>query len=110
MGKWVHRIIEKDIKAGTGICSKCGPVNLKRRGRCENAVRAYKLKEKYGLSEDEVISFGLCEICKEKTALQVDHCHKTQKIRGFICGPCNRGLAGFRDNKKNLKAAIAYLG
>lgn len=55
-----------------------------------------------------------CKICKTDSsaltrALAVDHCHKTGKIRGLLCGNCNRGLGRFKDSIDNLKSAIKYL-
>ena len=55
-----------------------------------------------------------CIICdktsvQNKKALAVDHCHKTGKLRGLLCTPCNLGLGMFRDDTRLLKNAINYL-
>jgi hypothetical protein len=64
---------------------------------------------------------GLCAICKEperakhrtnETRIRmmcIDHCHITGKVRGLLCGDCNRGLGMFRDNPKYLSSASDYL-
>lgn len=54
---------------------------------------------------------GECELCDAQcgTGLHVDHDHATGKIRGLLCGPCNKGLGQFRDNIKALKNAVNYL-
>ena len=79
-------------------------------------VKDYYL-EKYG------ITFGAytlmlikqhykCKICKTlegKKHLAVDHDHKTGKVRGLLCGPCNRALGSFKDDVDILKKAIIYL-
>lgn len=39
----------------------------------------------------------------------LDHCHRTGVIRGWLCGPCNRGLGAFSDNPEFLRAAADYL-
>jgi len=52
-----------------------------------------------------------CKICQRipTSALHVDHCHKTNKIRGLLCGACNVGLGHFQDAPERLAAAIEYL-
>lgn len=87
--------------------------------------RARNLKKNYGLSLEEYDAIltaqgGACAICGTQRnenhhtgrlmPLTVDHCHKTGKVRGLLCGACNRGLGDFRDNPDNLRKAIDYLG
>lgn len=63
---------------------------------------------------------GACAICKKPETqihkrsgqvreLSVDHCHKSDKIRGLLCGHCNNGLGTFKDSIERLESAIAYL-
>lgn len=55
---------------------------------------------------------GVCAICGKppgKRMLAVDHCHKTEKIRGLLCTSCNLSLGGFKDSVSNLASAIKYL-
>lgn len=65
---------------------------------------------------------GLCKICnqpetyktdnnkhKKIKRLSIDHCHKTNKIRGLLCQNCNTSLGGFKDSIDILQAAINYL-
>jgi hypothetical protein len=62
----------------------------------------------------------VCAICKKKSlklsnnsktfkSLSVDHCHKTNKVRGLLCDHCNQGIGHFFDNIDLLQAAIDYL-
>jgi len=84
-----------------------------------------KLKKNYGISlaeyEDMFSSQnGKCAICfQNETAidprtnlifnLAVDHCHKTNKIRGLLCANCNRALGLFKDNLVTIMSAYHYL-
>lgn len=54
---------------------------------------------------------GICAICEEKEDinLAVDHCHKTNQIRGLLCSECNRGLGKLGDTIEGLQKAINYL-
>jgi len=76
-----------------------------------------RLKKKFGISLDEYNQLykkqnGLCAICgnpENGKKLSIDHCHKTDKIRGLLCQCCNWGLGSFKDNPKLLNKAIEYL-
>lgn len=52
-----------------------------------------------------------CVICEDTFSAEphVDHCHKSGKVRGLLCGRCNRALGGFRDSPKILERAREYL-
>jgi hypothetical protein len=78
------------------------------------------LEANYRMSEIEFNSMlksqeYKCAICKldkpdgKHLSFNVDHCHKTKKVRGILCSSCNRGLGYFKDNVELLKAAINYL-
>ena len=54
-------------------------------------------------SEEEMVGGDL------RSVWHLDHCHKTDKIRSWICSHCNRGLGGFDDDIDRLKKAIDYL-
>lgn len=73
------------------------------------------VKRKYGITSKDIDrmlieQLGLCLICENPTKkFHVDHCHKTGKVRGLLCGGCNIGLGSFRDDVPRLKRAAAYL-
>lgn len=57
---------------------------------------------------------GKCLICGKhqsefKRRFNVDHDHKTGKIRGLLCFKCNTGIGRFNDNILLLESAIKYL-
>lgn len=81
------------------------------------------LRNAFGISLAEygqmlVAQGGKCAICdQEETAtrsgsvkaLQVDHDHKTGKVRGLLCSDCNTGIGKMKENREALIAAIKYL-
>lgn len=79
----------------------------------------YALKEKYGISLEDYNSMlnvqnECCKICKRHKSLftrslNVDHCHKTGKVRGLLCKDCNLLLGKVRDDVSVLLEAIKYL-
>lgn len=82
--------------------------------------RNQMLKANYGLTLDEVEEIiyrqgNCCAICREPIYMEyarsfhVDHDHKTRRVRGILCGPCNRGLGCFKDSISSLERAITYL-
>lgn len=94
------------------MCETC------RKGTRRDASRNSRLQSTYGLSSAEYhLLFesqdGRCAICKEtrRTNLAVDHCHKTEAIRGLLCQRCNGQLLarGARDRPEVLRAAADYL-
>lgn len=123
MGRWIHKIIEKDIGKMKGICANCGNVKLilyqKKYHMCENSSTVVKVSEprrKLGVTSKQSREFdiqikkqGVCKICSKRKKLLLDHNHKTRVIRGFICLKCNLGLGYFNDDVEILKSAIEYL-
>src|SRR5580765_3052905 len=54
---------------------------------------------------------GRCALCRRKpknNRLAVDHCHRTDRVRGLLCISCNR-VVGFMDDPKWLARALRYL-
>lgn len=88
------------------------------------SARDSHLRGAYGVTSHEYDSMldrqsGVCAICHQpETArhksgviksLAVDHCHKTNRVRGLLCEECNHGLGRFRDSVERLQSAIKYL-
>lgn len=61
------------------------------------------------LLKDIIETINECVICGTKESLVVDHCHKTNVVRGMLCSHCNRGLGHFRDDPELLEFARIYL-
>lgn len=117
---------------GLAECSSCRAVKIRlldfhsKKAQCVECLtssesrslgpNAYRAKI-YGISVETYQKMwfdqeGRCAICKEPETTQIlsiDHCHKTNKVRGLLCQRCNLGLGNFRDGQENLRAAITYL-
>lgn len=115
---WTEYYPRKDrsggITAGCKECLKVSRDKYKDRAKEVRRWRDFKITPKeYNTMflEQE----GKCCICgKEEHEMQqnslcVDHCHKTDKVRGLLCHSCNVGLGRFKDNIEYLKNAINYL-
>ena len=85
--------------------------------RTDNRKQVLK---RYGLTPESYDALlekqgSACAICGSEEAdsrgfrLHVDHDHKTKKVRGLLCGPCNHGLGKFKDSTTLLALAIEYL-
>lgn len=97
--------------------------------RCATHHRMFKEQQKasahaarviatYGLVEGEYFELykfqgGCCAICRKATGatrrLSVDHDHKTDKVRGLLCRPCNNMLGHGRDDPYFFQRAMEYL-
>jgi hypothetical protein len=114
-------------KMGKGpYCKSCAKLRSKLwKANNKDKVKIHKrrgrLKKVHNLSmEDYIILLnnqnGCCAICGNKESkhsispqLYVDHCHKTNVIRGLLCHSCNVGIGLFKDNISILESAIKYL-
>ena len=74
-------------------------------------------RRQYGLTEEEYKTMilsqnNLCAICSNPSkhkALNIDHNHKTGKVRGLLCHNCNLAIGLFKEDIDYLTNAIKYL-
>jgi hypothetical protein len=77
----------------------------------------YNLRRLYGITVEEYEDLrraqgDKCAVCGDaflSDTPHVDHCHRTGRVRGLLCGPCNRALGIMKDSINLLKSAIRYL-
>ena len=76
------------------------------------------LRREYGITLDYFESMlskqnGGCAICGGtgwgKGGPNVDHDHKTGKVRGLLCACCNMSIGGLGDDPKIVRRAAEYL-
>jgi|SRR2546422_8904022 len=87
---------------------------LAQRKSNKRGIKASEVKFKYGLTLEHVEAVskeqnGLCAICREKEATDIDHDHFTGVFRGLLCGNCNTGIGLLKERKDILENAITYL-
>ena len=85
----------------------------------KDKIRAASYRYRYGFTPEEYQKMSKkqknkCGICKldqddHKRRFAVDHCHKTNTVRGLLCEKCNRGIGFFDDDISKMKFAIRYL-
>ncbi len=87
----------------------------------ERSARRSHLKMKYGITVEEFDRLfdsqgRKCAICGEENLKDargfrphVDHCHQTGKVRGILCGRCNKGIGALQDDSRIIRRALDYL-
>ena len=95
-----------DRRNVTGSYSVCKDCRSKYRRLINISEKEYKK-----ILESQNNQCAICGTNAEefKTALNVDHDYKTNKIRGLLCTNCNMGLGHFKDSLSNLNQALEYL-
>lgn len=94
----------------SGDCVECE----RSRPHSQNRLaRGYGLKDWNEVLEIKKTQKNLCRICNnpfgDSKNTHIDHCHKTNKVRGLLCRRCNHGLGFFSDNPEHLRAAALYI-
>lgn len=75
------------------------------------------LKREYGITIEQYLNLieiqnNSCALCYRKPgkiALHVDHCHKTNKVRGLLCHQCNWYLGTIDADPTIINRIIEYL-
>lgn len=79
--------------------------------------RRTKQVKAYGVSRAQMDRMlaeqrGLCALCgapPKRKQLALDHCHRTGKVRAFLCHPCNGALGLLKDDPSLCDRAATYL-
>ncbi len=115
-----HELDVVGRKKNNGACRACNSMhqsNYRADPYTKEQRAGYNLKFCYGITlEDKkgMLEFqrGLCAICSvtiNMVSANVDHDHVSNKVRGLLCGSCNRGLGLLKDSADILVKATQYL-
>lgn len=114
----------KRARCITGKHSRCKTCECIRAKSTKNINNDRRRQRRFGLQIGKYDALldkqnNMCAICNKPEilqcsdgtiqALQADHDHKTNKIRGLLCSRCNRGLGHFKDDPNLIKTALDYL-
>lgn len=116
---------EKAEPDNTIFCATCSEYKTsdefnKSKTRCTACRREQTIIRKYGITQKDFVRMlknqnGKCKICKTDkpggrgNTFAIDHCHKTNKIRGLLCVACNR-IVMVSVDRVGLKSIAKYLG
>lgn len=121
--------IEKNISdfyAGRKNCKDCKNAaarkkwveNTEASDRYKKRARERAKERRYGITQEQFDQMlidqdnkcGICDIeFKNTKSTHIDHCHKTDKVRGILCNDCNVALGQFYDSPELMENAIKYL-
>lgn len=98
-----------------GICKECYRRSFELMGLCDLCTDSTKAarfsrREAHKYRKPDTLQCEICGIILDTPKkLKLDHCHKNEHPRGWLCGRCNVGIGFFRDSPHTLLAAAAYL-
>ena len=87
------------------------PEELERRARVKAKQREYRrtssqTARRYPPTRPKP---QFCELCQQRPAEALDHCHTRKVFRGWLCMRCNLGLGMLGDSADTLQRAANYL-
>jgi hypothetical protein len=122
--------LRSDRKTPRSRCKACHRAKCNQRWHSDEALRDRNydgwLRLTYSISLSDYNALAgnqgwACAICgldpqiigadqsRHARRLNVDHCHATGRVRGLLCGSCNRSLAVLERNASWTTRATAYL-
>jgi hypothetical protein len=97
-------------------CKPCFRVynRTRKARRTQREIRAEGLRHWHKLSIEQYeemadLQGGRCAACGSDSELHVDHDHASGRVRGLLCGPCNRGLGMLREDAGRILGLLRYV-
>lgn len=121
MSAWAgKRCVGCDGKKGPKYATTkfCGNCTIKVKAARREAAHAARILKVYGITKAQydalyALQGGRCALCQRATGatkkLAVDHDHETGKVRGLLCGTCNKIVGHARDDGMFFKRGYWYL-
>lgn len=106
------------------ICKPCSTVRIQawaaeHPDQWDRSRRASHLRRHYGITIEQFDTLlasqgGGCAICGSNVSdkgrrFHVDHAHDSGRVRGILCGRCNRAMGQFNDDATLCENAAQYL-
>jgi len=103
-----------ELRPCSAGCGRMEPSAQTKGRQCDDCRRLARTAWTYGITVAEVreLRRSACRICGAKPgrkAHAIDHCHRTNRVRGALCEPCNRGIGLLGEDIERLERAILYL-
>lgn len=121
----LFRELPNKLEGGdTKVCTQCGieknqnSFRLYRRATGDRNSRDSKCKkcQRYNIEITEKVRLtappvsSSCDCCGGVfDKLVLDHCHKDEVFRGWLCDRCNRGIGVLGDTLESIEKALRYL-
>lgn len=101
------------------INKKCQEYHALNAPKIRSQSWARRVKRIYGITleqyeQKKASQDYRCKLCSRheselRVGLNLDHCHKTGKLRDFLCNECNVGIGNFKEDTALLLKTIDYL-
>lgn len=114
---WRHSSRQDGLNDRCKPCARLDDKAQKQKPERKAKRKDYYLRKLYGTTleiwkELWESQLGVCDICKDalgEIQVNLDHCHKSKKVRGLLCNRCNILLGNSLDSIEILQNAISYL-
>lgn len=107
---------EQPLEAFPKLVYASGAVEYKRRCKACGSYHSKLIglfKRQHPIDHDthncDICGTTLEEITRGPKYFVVDHCHKTETFRGWICSSCNTGIGALGDDPETVRKALDYL-
>ena len=96
---------EDGTKGARGQCKKCQRKSSKALGVLHKQYDHTKTDYCWACGRKEGEKVGT----RKRTKMQLDHCHETGELRGWLCSMCNVGLYKSGDTLESTTRLLAYV-